>query len=74
MPDYRRAYRPGGTFFFTLVTNHRRPLFGDPANVERLRAAVREVRAAWPFEPVAGVVLLDHLHFIWTLPPEDNEY
>ena len=74
MPDYRRAYQPGGTFFFTLVTNYRRPLFEDPQNVERLRAAVRAVRDDWSFEPVAGVVLPDHLHTIWTLPPGDNDY
>ncbi|HEY7088814.1 MAG TPA: transposase [Tepidisphaeraceae bacterium] len=74
MPDYRRAYQPGGTFFFTLVTNHRRPLFNDSANVERLRTALREVRQQWPFEPVAGVVLPDHLHFIWTLPPGESDY
>jgi putative transposase len=74
MPEYRRAYRPGGTFFFTIVTQERRPLFRDPANVERLRAAIREVRRDWPFDPVAGVVLLDHLHFIWTLPPDDSDY
>jgi putative transposase len=74
MPEYRRAYQPGGTFFFTLVTHDRQPLFSDRANVERLRAAVREVRDMWPFESVAGVVLFDHLHFMWTLPPGDSEY
>jgi hypothetical protein len=34
MPEYRRAYIEGGTYFFTIVTNHRRPLFADPSNVE----------------------------------------
>jgi len=27
MPNYRRASIPGGTFFFTVVTFDRRPLF-----------------------------------------------
>ena len=31
MPDYRRAHVPGGSFFFTLVVNQRRPLFSQPA-------------------------------------------
>ena len=74
MPEYRRLYVPGGTYFFTLVTQDRRKLFEDPENVERLRAAVRQVRAQWPFDLVAGVVLLDHLHFIWTLPTNDSDY
>jgi putative transposase len=74
MPDYRRAYEPGGTFFFTLVTNDRRPIFRAPENVDRLRAAMREVRADWPFNPLAGVVLFDHIHLIWTLPPGDTAY
>ncbi len=29
MPNYRRASIPGGTFFFTLVTFDRRPLFAE---------------------------------------------
>jgi putative transposase len=74
MPDYRRAYQPGGTFFFTLVTQHRRPIFRDPPNVERLRAAIREVRRTWPFQATAGVVLPDHLHFMWRLPTGDSDF
>jgi REP element-mobilizing transposase RayT len=27
MPDYRRAYTPGGSVFLTLVTFDRRPIF-----------------------------------------------
>jgi hypothetical protein len=27
MPDYRRAYTPGGAIFLTLVTFNRRPIF-----------------------------------------------
>jgi REP element-mobilizing transposase RayT len=42
--------------------------------VERLREAVRAVKTEWPFEVVAGVVLLDHLHLIWTLPDGDTDY
>ena len=29
MSNYRRYYVPGGTYFFTLVTHERRPLFRD---------------------------------------------
>ena len=74
MPDYRRCYRPGGTFFFTIVTHQRRPLFADAANVERLRAAVRDVRSERAFDIVGAVVLPDHLHFLWSLPEGDVDY
>ena len=74
MPDYRRAFPPGGTFFFTLVTHQRRPLFGEPSNIERLRAAITTVMNERPFEFLAGVVLPDHAHFLWTLPPGDADF
>ena len=74
MPDYRRYFVPGGTYFFTVVTYRRRPLFADPQNVERLRNAVREVKADQTFEIHAAVILPDHLHFIWSLPPDDDHY
>jgi putative transposase len=74
MPDYRRAFVPGGTFFLTIVTHERRPLFAEPPNVERLRRVLREIRQADSFEFVAGVVLPDHLHFIWALPRGDADF
>ncbi|MBW4563954.1 MAG: transposase [Mojavia pulchra JT2-VF2] len=74
MPNYRRAYIAGGTVFLTLVTYQRHPLFAKPENVAMLRQAVATVRAESPFEIVGAAVLPDHLHFIWTLPPEDSNY
>src|SRR5271154_5706059 len=74
MPDYRRAFLPGGTFFFTLVTYQRRPLFSLAANVEQLREAMRRVRSELPFDLVAAVILPDHLHVLMTLPPGDADY
>jgi putative transposase len=50
------------------------PLFAEPENVRLLRAALRAVLAQWPFEVVAAVILPDHLHFIWALPPGDDAY
>jgi putative transposase len=74
MPEYRRAYVPGGTFFLTLVTYHRTPLFSKPDNIARLRAAIAKTRREKPFEITGAVVLPDHLHFLWTLPPGDTAY
>ena len=36
MPDYRRAFVPGGTFFFTVVVHGRRRLFEDAAAISLL--------------------------------------
>ena len=74
MPQYRRAYVPGSTFFLTLGTYNRMPLFADPHNISRLRSALATVRQEHPFETVAAVVLPDHLHFLWTLPLTDSDF
>ena len=70
---YRRAFIPGGSFFFTVVTEKRRPLLASAESVEILRMAIRAVRIARPFFVDAMVVLPDHLHCIWTLPPGDAD-
>jgi putative transposase len=74
MPEYRRAYQPGGTFFFTLVTAGRRALFDDAANRRFLHDAIAECRADRPFELLAIVLLPDHLHAIWRLPDADADF
>ena len=74
MPDFRRYFVPGGTYFFTLVTAGRRPLFGHEEARTLLGKIVREECKRAPFETVAIVLLPDHLHAIWTLPPGDDDY
>jgi putative transposase len=74
MSWYKRATQPGGTFFFTLVTNQRQRLFEAASHVELLRSAFAAVRREMPFDVPAAVVLPDHLHFVMTLPPGDTDY
>jgi REP element-mobilizing transposase RayT len=74
MPEYRRSHALGGTFFLTLVTYRRAPLFSEPENVSRLRAAIVKTRTEKPFEITGAAVLPDHIHFLWTLPPGDSDY
>jgi len=50
MPDYRRWFVAGGTYFFTVVTCNRYPLFRDSRARELLGAALREVLTEQPFE------------------------
>jgi REP-associated tyrosine transposase len=74
MPDYRRYFVEGGTYFFTVVTANRAPLFHDPWARYFLGRAVRQERERRPFETLAIVLLPDHLHALWSLPPGDKDY
>ncbi|MEW6660552.1 MAG: transposase [Thermodesulfobacteriota bacterium] len=74
MPRYLRSKTPGGTFFFTLVTFQRRRFLTDPRSRIILREAISEVRQQHPFSIDAWVLLPDHLHTIWTLPENDDDY
>ncbi len=74
MSNYRRAYIAGSTVFLTWVTYRRAPLFSHPDTVALLRQAVRKAKREADFQIVAAAVLPDHLHFIWTLPPDDHNY
>lgn len=70
MPNYRRVWVPGGTYFFTVnLLERRRALLVD--HVAALRDAFTATRRDWPFHVIAMVVLPDHLHCIWRLPPGD---
>jgi putative transposase len=74
MPNYRRLFQPGGTFFFTLVTAGRRPLFAQESARRCLHQTIGETQARWPFDLTAVVLLPDHLHCIWKLPEDDADY
>lgn len=73
MPDYRRNRVPGGTYFFTvtLLDRSSRLLV---THIDLLRDAARAARTRSPFHIDAWVVLPDHMHCIWTLPPGDDDY
>lgn len=73
MSSYLRPKVSGATVFFTVALARR----GGALLVEEimaLRAAVRQVKSDHPFEIRAWVVLPDHLHAVWSLPPGDGNY
>jgi putative transposase len=74
MPNYRRNYLSGGSYFFTVVTENRaRILLSDIAK-QALRESIKDCQKRWTFEVDAFVLLEDHLHTIWTLPEIDTNY
>ena len=73
MTSYRRARIPGATYFFTVnLADRHSTLLVDRIN--DLRNALRYVRTRHPFLIDAMVVLPEHLHAIWTLPPGDADH
>lgn len=74
MPTYRRSRLAGGCFFFTVNLLERRDNTLLMQRIGLLRNAVRRVRQIRPFTIDAWVVLPDHLHAVWTLPPGDEDF
>ncbi len=74
MSDYRRYFIAGGTYFFTLVADHRAPLFANAAARRLLGSVFRRCMLRQPMKVLAIVLLPDHLHCLWTLPPGDDAY
>jgi putative transposase len=73
MPNYRRAFVPGGCWFFTVnLLERRKSLLVD--RIDGLRLAVAATRRNLPFTIDAFVVLPDHLHAVLTLPPGDADF
>lgn len=73
MPRYVRAFCPGGTFFFTLALLERRHRLLTE-HINTLREVMRDVQSRRPYRIDAIVVLPDHLHCLWTLPPDDADF
>ena len=70
---YRRASAAGGTYFFTVN------LAGRDSDVlvrhiDNLRVVIEKVKHTHPFTVLAMVVLPEHLHAIWRLPPGDVDF
>ncbi len=74
MPDYRRAYRPGGTYFFTvsLLQRHSNDLL--VRNIDLLRDVVRDVQRQHPFIIHSWVTLPEHLRCVIELPEGDSDF
>ena len=74
MPNYRRIWCPGGTYFFmhALRVRHGNDLL--VRHIDVLRDSVRTVRRSHPFLIHGWVVLPDHLHCLIELPPGEVDF
>jgi len=74
MRKYIRNYVEGGTYFFTMVTKNRKPLFQDPALCEIFMAGIEKTKIFQPFELEAYCILPDHIHLLMSLPESIKNY
>ena len=72
--QYRRDKTKGACYFFTVVTHQRQPILTLPKNIERLREGFRREQNKNRFTIDAIVILPDHLHCLWQLPENDDDY
>jgi REP-associated tyrosine transposase len=73
MPNYRRAFVPGGCWFFTVNLLERRNTL-LVHRIDALRDSMERTRGRHAFVIDAVVVLPDHIHAVWTLPPGDADF
>jgi putative transposase len=70
---YRRSKAQGGTYFFTVnLADRTSDLLVQ--KIDALRHVIGIIRHRHPFTIVAMVVLPDHLHALWRLPPADADF
>ncbi len=74
MPNYKRVWCPGGTYFFTVNLMNRQDNDLLIRHIKLLRESVRAVKQKHPFNIHGWVVLPDHLHCVIELPENDNDF
>lgn len=73
MTEYRRIYRPGGIYFFTLTLADRRQNWLT-SHIAALKQSVRIEQQRAPFSLQAWVVMPEHLHLLMRLPDGDRDF
>ena len=71
---YRRLHVPNALVFLTVVTHRRAPVLVRPEVRDAFRRAFAHVAERHPVHMHAYVVLPDHCHLIWAMPPDDGDF
>ncbi len=74
MPDYRRAWQTGGTYFSAVNLLQRRSNDLLIREIELLRRVVASVSARHPFTIHAWVVLPAHLNYLLEFPQSNSDF
>jgi putative transposase len=74
MSNYRRAFVPGGTWFFTVNLHQRKNNDLLVHEIDLFRQVVKAVRRRYPFQIDAWVVLPEHMHCVLTLAGGDSDF
>ena len=74
MPNYRRAWHPGGTYFFTINILERKGNDLLVREIHVLRETIHTVKQRHPFKIHGWVVLPDHMHCIIELPEGAEDF
>ena len=72
--DYRRIWKTGGTYFFTINLLQRNNNALLVEKIDLLRQVVAKVKGRYPFIIPAWVVLPDHIHCVIELPSDDQNF
>ena len=64
MPNYRRRFQHGYTYFITIITYTRNPILIE--NIELLRESFRQSKKKFKYDIDAIVILPDHIHMLIT--------
>jgi len=70
MPNYKRIFQNGQSYFLTMTTYGRNPILIE--NIELLRKSFWVSKQNYDYEVDAIVVLPDHIHMILTLDNAKN--
>jgi len=74
MPNFRRVWRAGGTYFFTVNLSERHGNDLLTRHIDLLREVIADVRHAHPFRIHGWVVLPEHMHCVIELPQESADF
>jgi putative transposase len=71
MPNYRRIFEDGYSYYLTIVTHRRNPILID--NITLLRQSFVQSKKRFSYRIDAIVILPDHIHMVIT-PKKSTDY
>ena len=71
MPNYRRIFEDGYSYYLTIVTHRRNPILID--NIALLRQSFAQSKKRFDYRIDAVVVLPEHIHMVIT-PKKATDY